>query len=104
MALTLAFLWNFAALLAYLAPILGGLSLIIASLSALVGRWERWSLSDSLYFGFITALTVGYGDFRPTRRRSKFTAIVIALFGLVTTGILVAVAVEAASVTFARRR
>jgi voltage-gated potassium channel len=101
--LTLAFLWNFAGLLLYLLPLLGGLSLIIATLSALVGRWERWSLGDSLYFGFITALTVGYGDFRPARGRSKVLAIIIALVGLVTSGIMVAVAVEAVGVTFEAR-
>lgn len=103
MGMTLEFLWTFAGLLGYLLPLLCGLTLIIATLSALIGRWEQWSLADSLYFGFITALTVGYGDFRPKAGRSKLTAIVIAVFGLVTSGILVAVAVESVAMTFEDR-
>jgi len=102
MGLTIDFLWAFASLLQYVVPLLGGLALIIAALSALVGHWERWTLADSLYFGFITALTVGYGDFRPSRRASKIIAVLIGLLGLVTTGILIAVSVEAASVAFQR--
>lgn len=60
-------------------------------------------MADSLYFGFITALTVGYGDLRPTSGRNKFFAVIIALFGLITSGILVAIAVEAVSMTYRTR-
>lgn len=100
MRLTLEFLGNMAGLLGYVSPIFAVMALIIGVLSVVIGRREQWSLGDSLYFGFITALTVGYGDFRPTRRLGKFLAIIIALFGLITTGILVAVAVEALRITF----
>jgi voltage-gated potassium channel len=95
MALTLDFLTNLIALLGYLAPLFIGLGLIIAGLSVAVGRTEKWSITDSLYFGFITALTVGYGDLRPTRGMTKFLAILLALTGLITSGILVAVSLEA---------
>jgi voltage-gated potassium channel len=103
MGFTLDFLWNLAGLLKHVAPLFLGLGSIIAALSIWIGRKEGWSVADSLYFGFITALTVGYGDLRPTRGTHKFIAIVIALFGLVTSGILVAIAVEAVSVTFHER-
>jgi voltage-gated potassium channel len=103
MGFTLEFLWNLGATLRHVFPLFLGLGAIIAALSVWVGRKEGWSMADSLYFGFITALTVGYGDLRPTCRRNKFIAIVIALFGLITSGILVAVAVEAASATFQER-
>jgi voltage-gated potassium channel len=104
MAMTLQFLFNLWTLLVHLLPLFFGLSVIIASLSVLIGRKEGWSVYDSLYFGFITALTVGYGDLRPSRRSSKFIAIVIAIFGLVTSGILVAVAVEAVAISIGSRR
>jgi len=104
MAMTLEFLLNLGMLLGHLLPLFVGLGLIIAALSILIGRKERWSIYDSLYFGFITALTVGYGDLRPTRRSSKFIAIVIALVGLITSGILVAVAVEAVAISIGSRR
>ncbi|NKI34749.1 two pore domain potassium channel family protein [Wenzhouxiangella sp. XN79A] len=103
MEFTFSFLWNLARVLWLLAPLFLGLGAIIAGLSAWVGRREGWSIGDSLYFGFITALTVGYGDLRPTTGRNKFLAIVIALFGLITSGILVATAVEVVSMSFRSR-
>ena len=96
---TLEFLLNVARMVAHGLPLLLGLCLVIAGLAVAVGRQEGWSLGDSLYFGFITATTVGYGDFRPTHGRGKFLAILIAPVGLVMTGIIVALAVQAASVT-----
>lgn len=103
MDLTLAFLSNFFSLAQLVLPLFLGLGVIIAALSVWVGWREGWSVSDSLYFGFITALTVGYGDFRPTLGQTKFIAIILALFGLVTSGILVAIGVEAAALTFSQR-
>jgi len=100
MRFTLDFLWNLGAVLVHVLPLFLGLGLIIATLSILIGRRERWTLGDSLYFGFITALTVGYGDLRPTTGVNKLLAIVLALFGLITSGILVAIAVEVVSMTF----
>jgi voltage-gated potassium channel len=89
MDFTVDFLLNLARLLGDGLPVFIGLSLIIAVLSIVIGRDEGWSIGDSLYFGFITALTVGYGDMRPTRGLGTLSAIVIALFGLITTGIMV---------------
>ena len=40
---------------------------------------------------------MGYGDFRPIRRRSRIIAIFIAVLGLLTTGIIVALGVNAAT-------
>jgi len=47
-------------------PLFIDVSLIISLLSILTGRKERWTVSGSLYFGFITASTVGYGEMRST--------------------------------------
>lgn len=100
MGFTLTFLVNLIQLLARVWPLMLGLILIIGILSVIVGRREGWSIWDSLYFGFITALTVGYGDMRPSSPLGKLLAVFIALFGLITTGIIVAIAVETAGQTF----
>ena len=73
---------------------------MIIGLGQLVGRFQQWSRSDALYYAFITATTVGYGDFRPSRRRSKLTAIAIALTGILLTGIIVAIGIKALESSF----
>lgn len=78
-----------------------GLPLFIVLLAAImvlsiwIGKKENWSVSDSLYYGLITATTVGYGDFHPKNTKCKFVAIAITLLGLILTGIVVAISVEA---------
>jgi len=100
MVFTLEFLANLGRLMLDGAPLFLGLGIIIAVLAIAVGRREGWSNGDSLYFGFITATTVGYGDMTPTTGRSKIYAIILAMIGLIFTGIIVALAVEAAGTTF----
>jgi voltage-gated potassium channel len=46
---------------------------------------------------------VGYGDVRPTKTGSKIAAILIAAFGLMLTGILIAIAVRAATIAMQAR-
>jgi voltage-gated potassium channel len=97
---TIEFLRIFGRLLFYLAPILLFLIGLITALGLAIGRRERWAKSDSLYYAFITATTVGYGDFRPSDPKAKGLVILIALVGLVMTGIIVALGVEAAGKAF----
>jgi len=78
-------------------PLLLSLAFAVTVLGQIVGKKEGWSRFDSFYWSFITATTVGYGDFRPTKRSSRIIAIVIALAGFILTGILVAVAVHSAT-------
>jgi voltage-gated potassium channel len=81
-------------------PLLGFLALIIIMLGLVVGVIESWPRFDSIYWAFITATTVGYGDIRPKQRVSKLLSILIALVGVTFTGILVALAINAATLSF----
>jgi voltage-gated potassium channel len=96
--LTITFLREFIYGLWLGLPLFLSLAVIIVGLGFVVGKKEGWSPFDSFYWSFVTATTVGYGDFRPVRRISRVIAIVIALLGLTMTGILVAVAVHAGTV------
>jgi len=67
----------------------------IVGLGIRIGRLEGWNSFDSIYFAFITATSVGYGDFRPTKHRSKALAILIALIGVVLVGLIVSIGLHA---------
>lgn len=96
--MTITFLKEFGTGLWIAAPVLLSLVILIVVFGRLVGRREGWSRFDSVYWSLVTATTVGYGDFRPTRRLSKIIAIVIATLGLLLSGILIAIAVRAATI------
>lgn len=46
-------------------PILSGLLVLIVALGVAAGLLEGWSLQESVYFSFVSGLTIGYGDFAP---------------------------------------
>jgi len=99
--LTTKFLKEFVFDLWVTSPLWLTLAAAVTVLGQVVGKQEGWSRFESFYWSFITATTVGYGDVRPTKRASRIFAIVIALVGLMLTGILVAVAVHSATVALA---
>lgn len=82
-------------------PLLLILAIAITVLGQVVGKREGWLPFDSFYWAFITATTIGYGDIRPAKRSSKLFSIVIGFAGLTFSGILVAVAVHAATLALA---
>ena len=82
------------------APLLISLALLIIILGQIVGARESWARFDSLYWAFITATTVGYGDIRPLAPLSKSLSVLIALTGIIFTGIIVALAINAATISF----
>lgn len=88
----------------YLWPIVLVLLGVIIGLGLRIGRVERWTTLNALYFAFITATSVGYGDFHPTKHQSKWLAIVIALTGVLLTGLIVAVGLEAVAHAFREAR
>ena len=81
-------------------PLLISLMIFITIIGQIVCAREKWSRLDALYWSFITATTVGYGDFRPVAPLSKLLAVLIAFTGIVFTGIFVALAINAATIAF----
>ena len=102
MSFTLEFVAVLGGLLLAAGPLVLALVILIAMCALIAGRIEGWGHIDSLYYGFVTATTVGFGDIRPTRGKCKVIAIVIAFLGLMMTGMIVALAVEAMTVAHDR--
>jgi len=97
---TLSFLELFLRGVELIFPILLFFISLIVVLGQVVGRIEGWSRFDSFYWSFITAMTVGYGDIRPVKRSAKAVSLVIALLGVMFTGVIVALTVTTATDAF----
>jgi ion channel len=100
MEFTFSFIHIFFVGLEYAAPLLLALVFIIILMGQIVGARESWGRLNSIYWAFITATTVGYGDLPPTKPLSKILSVFTALIGVIFTGIIVALAVNAASIAF----
>lgn len=59
---------------------------------------DELTVGPAIYFAWVTGTTVGYGDLTPTLGVTRFMAIVVAILGIVFTGIIVAMAIEAAKI------
>ena len=80
--------WNLRVLyLALLALIMAGAVVIVAT--------EKVSFGKAVYFSFITGLTVGYGDIVPGTSIGRVISVLLAVVGILFTGVVVAAAVEA---------
>ena len=76
-------------------PILSGLLALIALLGVVVGLLEGWSLHESIYFAFVSGLTIGYGDLAPRTLVTRVLAVAIGFCGVLLTALVAAVAVKA---------
>lgn len=78
-------------------PVLSVLVGGIAALGLVVGWIEGWSVQESLYFAFVSGLTIGYGDYSPQSFAGRILAIVIGICGVLMTALVAAIAVRAIS-------
>ncbi len=72
--------------------VLAGLLSLIVLFGWMISYFEQFSLSDGLYFAFITALTIGYGDIHAITATGRVLCILTGIVGMLFTGITVAVA------------
>ena len=79
------------------------LAAVIGVSGAMISRFDRIPLEDAIYFAFITAFTVGFGDVAPRSRGARVVTVLVALFGLLLVGVAVAVAVHALDIVLKGR-
>lgn len=80
-------------------PIFSGILAVMAGLGIVAGRIEGWRIDESLYFTFVTGLTIGYGDLTPKHLTARLLSLIIGFAGIVFTGLVAAVAVHALNAT-----
>jgi len=76
-------------------PILSGLVGVQLLLGILAGYLEGWRIGETVYFAFITGLTIGYGDLVPERLGGRVIAVMIGFLGILLTALIAAVGVRA---------
>jgi hypothetical protein len=76
-------------------PVLAAILAFIAGVGAVVGLVEGWGVWRGVYFAFITALTIGYGDLVPTRPLTQLLAVLVGFAGVTMVALLAALAVRA---------
>lgn len=86
----------------HIREVIGSLVLLIALAGFAISKLEGIRLSDALYFAFITALSVGYGDIAPKTIPGKVVSVGIGLMGVLFVGITAAIATRALADTIKR--
>ncbi|MBP9697485.1 MAG: two pore domain potassium channel family protein [Thermomonas sp.] len=76
-------------------PILSVLLGMMVILGMVISLLEGWRIGDGLYFAFVSGLTIGYGDLVPKAHLSRVLAIGIGFTGILLTGLVAAVGVNA---------
>ena len=85
-------------------PVISLLIGLIVVLGVVIGLREGWSIEESVYFAFVSGLTIGYGDFAPKFMLTRVLAVVIGLCGLLLTALLAGIAVKALNETAENRK
>ena len=75
-------------------PILSALLGLIIALGLVIGRIEGWSVHESIYFAFVSGLTIGYGDLAPKLLLTRLLAILIGICGVLLAAQVAAIAVK----------
>jgi len=94
-ALRKSFLTGLSTELRVVWPILSVLLGLMIALGLVIGWREGWSVQDSIYFAFVSGLTIGYGDLAPKFLLTRVLAIFIGVCGVLLTALLAAIAVRA---------
>jgi hypothetical protein len=76
-------------------PILAAILGVMVALGCTIAAIEGWSLFEGVYFAFVSGLTIGYGDLAPKAPLARALAVAIGFTGIVLTGLVAAVAVQA---------
>ena len=70
------------------------IALMVAGAGAVIFA-EKMPFSDTLYFSFVTGLTIGYGDIVVKTPFGRLVALLIGFIGILFTGLMVAALVLA---------
>ena len=76
-------------------PIFSILLFTIVLFGIIIGQLEGWGPFDGIYFGFVTGLTIGYGDLVPKTTLSRILSVALGFNGVLMTAIFAAISIRA---------
>lgn len=91
----LTFIINFFRCLKHCLSIITILLILILIGAFIISKSEGIGIGNSIYFSFITAFTVGYGDVTPHTFLGKLSSVLVALTGILFFGVLTAISTKA---------
>jgi len=89
------FNYHFFIIIGRLQAVLLALFALILGIAVVIRHLEKMPFGESLYFSFITGLTIGYGDIVVKTPFARLLAVLLGLIGIIFTGIMVAAALRA---------
>ena len=95
MKMFVRFNYHFFIIIGRLHAVLLALSALILGIAVVIRHLEKMPFGESLYFSFITGLTIGYGDIVVKTPFARLLAVLLGLIGIIFTGIMVAAALRA---------
>ena len=87
--------YHFLIIIGHLKSVLLFLIALVVISAVLISQIEDLPFGESLYFSFITGLTIGYGDIVVKTPFARLIAVLLGLIGMIASGILVAVSIRA---------
>ena len=95
MKMFVRFNYHFFIIIGRLQAVFLALSALILGIAVVIRHLEKMPFGESLYFSFITGLTIGYGDIVVKTPFARLLAVLLGLIGIIFTGIMVAAALRA---------
>jgi voltage-gated potassium channel len=89
------FNYHFFIIIGRLQAVFLALFALILGIAVVIRHLEKMPFGESLYFSFITGLTIGYGDIVVKTPFARLLAVLLGLIGIIFTGIMVAAALRA---------
>ena len=95
MKMLIRFSYHFFIIVGRLKAVFLALFALVLGIAVMIRHLEKMPFGESLYFSFITGLTIGYGDIVVKTPLARLLAVLLGLTGIILTGIMVAGAIRA---------
>jgi len=95
MKLLIQFSYHFLNIIGRLYAVFLALLTLVVIGAVVIARIENLPFGETLYFSFITGLTIGYGDIVVQTPFVRIVAVMLGIIGIIFTGIIVAGAIRA---------